>query len=83
MDQIPQFLNPRLSREQGGCYPPDMDDPKPEARNLPECEEGEQAAGAFSALVKRAVSTSPATLKERDKRWRKERKRAKNKKITS
>lgn len=56
-----------------------MDDPKPLG---PEYREGEQAAIAFTALVKKAVSTPPAELKKRDKEWRKERKRAKDKKIT-
>ena len=60
----------------GGCYLSGMDDPKPSS---PEYQEGEQAANAFSSLVKKAVSTPPAYLKKRDEQWRKERKREKSK----
>lgn len=48
-----------------------MDDPKPSG---PEYREGEQAANAFSSLVKKAVSTPPVELRKRDEEWRKERK---------
>lgn len=44
-----------------------MDESKPS----PECREGEQAANAFQLLVRKAVSTSSVTLKERDEQWRK------------
>lgn len=53
-----------------------MDDPKP---SKPEYREGEEAAIAFTALVKKAVSTPPAELKKRDEKWRKQRKQTKGK----